>query len=282
MTAESLMKTPEIPSVDWWITSRCNLRCDFCYGPVPAVDPSSLRDRIAEAISDSPTQAVTFCGGEPLLVKRLPEYARRQRESGKRTVLNTNGELLSRRFPSVADLPFDIVGVSLDGPDAAVHRSMRGADANFARTLAAARGLAANSDLVKLKIATVLSNINIGHMPRLSRLVREISPALWRIYQYSHWGPQNFGAHRHIVADDAFDTAVQRAKAAVKPVPVHSSTTSTTGGCLIIDPYGNVIRQEGAGYTPIGNCLEESLSEIWQRSPTRDTVSRNKHWISTI
>lgn len=282
MTAESIMRTPEIPSVDWWITSRCNLKCDFCYGPVPAADPSSLRDRISEAISDSPAQAVTFCGGEPLLVKRLPEYARRQCESGKRTVLNTNGELLLRRFSSVADLPFDIVGISLDGPDAALHRTMRGANANFVRTLAAVRWLAANDDLVKLKIATVVSNINIGHMPRLSRLVREIGPALWRLYQYSHWGPQNIGAYRHMVADDAFDIAVRHAKAAVKPVPIYSSTTSTTGGCLIIDPYGNVVRQEGAGYTPIGNCLEESLSEIWQRSPTRDTVSTNKRWLSTI
>ena len=39
----------EIPSVDWWITSRCNLACDFCYGPVPAKDPVELgqarRDR---------------------------------------------------------------------------------------------------------------------------------------------------------------------------------------------------------------------------------------------
>jgi MoaA/NifB/PqqE/SkfB family radical SAM enzyme len=124
-----------------------------------------------------------FCGGEPLLVKRLPEYARRQREAGKRTVLNTNGELLSRRFSSVADLPFDIVGISLDGPDAVVHQAMRGANANFARTLAAIRWLAAD-DLVKLKTATVVSNINIGHIPRLARLVREIRPALWRLYQY--------------------------------------------------------------------------------------------------
>jgi len=29
----------EIPSVDWWTTSHCNLACDFCYGPVPGKDP---------------------------------------------------------------------------------------------------------------------------------------------------------------------------------------------------------------------------------------------------
>lgn len=131
------------------------------------------------------------------------------------------------------------------------------------------------------KLATVVSDINIRHIPRLSRLVRDIGPALWRVYQYSHWGPQNSGGNRHSVTEHDFGIAVQHAKAAVKPIPVYSSTESSTGGCLIIDPRGNVVRQEGAGYTPIGNCLEESLSEIWQRSPVR-VISRNKHWLSTI
>ena len=39
-----------IPSVDWWITSRCNLACDFCYGPVPSRDPVERREVILAAL----------------------------------------------------------------------------------------------------------------------------------------------------------------------------------------------------------------------------------------
>jgi len=63
----------DIPSVDWWTTSRCNLACDFCYGPVPAKDPIELRDDILQAIAASSARAVSFCGGKPLLVTNVEE-----------------------------------------------------------------------------------------------------------------------------------------------------------------------------------------------------------------
>jgi MoaA/NifB/PqqE/SkfB family radical SAM enzyme len=88
----------EIPSVDWWTTSRCNLACDFCYGPVPGKDPVELRYDTLQAIKASSARAVTFCGGEPLLLKKVGEWAGALRQLGKRTVLNTNGELLRRRL----------------------------------------------------------------------------------------------------------------------------------------------------------------------------------------
>jgi len=65
----------EIPSVDWWTTSRCNLACDFCYGPVPGKDPVERRYDILQAIAASSARVVTFCGGEPLLVKKVDEWA---------------------------------------------------------------------------------------------------------------------------------------------------------------------------------------------------------------
>jgi len=88
----------EIPSVDWWMTSHCNLTCDFCYGPVPGKDPVDRRDGILEAIAASSARVVTLCGGEPLLIRRIGEYAATLRRCGKSVVLNTNGELLRRRL----------------------------------------------------------------------------------------------------------------------------------------------------------------------------------------
>ena len=82
----------EIPSVDWWLTSHCNLACDFCYGPVPGKDPVDRREAILGALAASSARVVTFCGGEPLLVRRIDQYADTLAQRGKATVLNTNGQ----------------------------------------------------------------------------------------------------------------------------------------------------------------------------------------------
>src|SRR5689334_14297027 len=150
----------EIPSVDWWTTSRCNLACDFCYGPVPGKDPVELRYDILQAIKASSARAVTFCGGEPLLVKKVDEWAGLLRQAAKSSVLNTNGELLRRRLDLGFELGnFDLVGISLEGSTPEVHRAMRGDKADFDEVIAAARLVAAEPG-VGLKLGTVISGVN--------------------------------------------------------------------------------------------------------------------------
>jgi MoaA/NifB/PqqE/SkfB family radical SAM enzyme len=282
ITNRSAPASVEIPSVDWWVTSRCNLACDFCYGPVPGADPVDLRPRIARAISGSPARAVTFCGGEPLLVKELVRYARLQREAGKLAVLNTNGELLRRRFGSTAELPFDVVGISIDGPTEPIHRRMRGAEADFAETVAAARWLADGGGGIRRKIGTVISSVNVGHVAELARLVRGLGPDVWRIYQFSPWGPQNRGVARHRIGAPEFASAVARAAEIAAPVPVESSTVEMTGGCLIVDPSGDVLAPRGTDYVSLGSCLDEGIENIWRRSTRKSIIDANKRWLRRI
>jgi MoaA/NifB/PqqE/SkfB family radical SAM enzyme len=273
--------TTKIPSIDWWITSRCNLHCDFCYGPVPETDPRDLRTHISNAISSAPAAAVTFCGGEPLLVRELPAIARHQQEAGKLTVLNTNGELLRRRFRTTAELPFDIVGISVDGPDEKVHSQMRGVEADFAETLAAATWLAEDRASPRRKIGTVVSRVNAPSLVALASLVRQIAPDIWRLYQYSPWCPRNGGHARHHLDNVSFADAVERASAVCDPVPVQSSPVPMTGGCLIVDPYGRVLCTKDDAYIAIGNCIEEPIEEIWDRSP-QAVVRDNKRWLEGV
>src|SRR5690242_3416836 len=150
----------EIPSVDWWTTSHCNLTCDFCYGPVPGKDPVELRSDILAAIAASSARAVTFCGGEPLLVKKVDEWAGVLRQHGKSSVLNTNGELLRRRLDQGFELGnFDLVGISIEGSTPEVHRAMRGDKADLEEVMKSAR-IVADEPGVSLKIGTVVSGVN--------------------------------------------------------------------------------------------------------------------------
>ena len=272
----------EIPSVDWWTTSHCNLACDFCYGPVPGKDPVERRPDILEALAASSARAVTFCGGEPLLLRKIGEYAGTLRQCGKSTVLNTNGELLRRCLDQGLRLAdFAVVGISVEGSTAEVHREMRGDKADFDEVMAAAR-LVAREPGVSLKLATVVSGVNRDNLPELARTVRDLGPDVWRLYQYSSRGAQNTGQQRHSLPDEEFRRLVDEAAALAAPVPAAPSAEAETEGCLIVDPAGNVLQPVGARYVRRGNCLDEPLDRIWAEIPARSTIISNKRWLSVL
>jgi MoaA/NifB/PqqE/SkfB family radical SAM enzyme len=272
----------QIPSVDWWTTSHCNLACDFCYGPVPGKDPVERRDDILEAIAASSARAVTFCGGEPLLLRKIGQYATALRQRGKSAVLNTNGELLRRRLDRGLRLTdFTLVGISLEGSTPSVHRAMRGQTADFNEVIEAAR-LVSKEPAVSLKLATVVSRVNRENLPELAGTVRGLAPDVWRLYQYSSRGDQNTGQQRHSLSDEEFRHLVQEAAALAAPVPAAPSGEAETEGCLIVDPAGNVLEPVGATYVRRGNCLEEPLDRIWAQSPARSAIINNKRWLSVL
>jgi MoaA/NifB/PqqE/SkfB family radical SAM enzyme len=272
----------KIPSVDWWTTSHCNLACDFCYGPVPGKDPVECRLEILEALSASSARVVTFCGGEPLLIRRIGEYAATLRERGKSTVLNTNGELLRKRLHQGLRLAdFDMAGISIEGSTPDVHQAMRGKKADLDEVIDAAR-LVGKEPGVRLKLATVVSAVNRDDLPALARTVRDLGPDVWRLYQYSGRGEQNSGQQRHWLADDEFLRLATQAAGLATPVPTAPSTEAETEGCLIVDPAGNVLQPAGARYVRLGNCLEEPLDRIWAEMPVRSTIVTNKRWLSVL
>lgn len=281
-TSLSARPTTEIPSVDWWITSHCNLACDFCYGPVPGKDKVERRPEILEALAACSARVVTFCGGEPLLVRKIDDYAAKLAERGKSTVLNTNGELLRRRLGQGFRLAaFSIAGISIEGSTPEVHRAMRGPKADLDEVLEAAR-LVTKEPGVSLKLATVVSGVNRADLPSLARTVRDLEPAIWRLYQYSSRGDQNFGQHRHRLPAEEFQRLAQEARDLADPVPTAPSSETETAGCLIVDPDGNVLRAAGLDYIRIGNCLEEPLDDIWAKNPARSTIIANKRWLSVL
>ena len=284
--------TVEIPSVDWWITSQCNLTCDFCYGPEPSADPVGLRPRILEALENSSARVVTFCGGEPLLVDEISEYAATLKQHGKAAVLNTNGQLLGKHVspalpgPKIRLADFAMVGISIDGSTPDIHHTMRRGrhgrgKPDLNKVLEAAR-LVASEPGVRLKIATVVSSVNKEDLPDLAETVRALAPDIWRLYQYSSRGSYNLGQQRHRLADAEFQRLVQQAADLVAPVPAAPSTEAETEGCLIVDPSGNVRQPTAAGYAQLGNCLKEPLDRIWAELPARSTIINNKRWLSVL
>lgn len=266
---------------DWRITSRCTLACDFCYGPVPGTDPAQLRSSIARSLLESSAGVVTFCGGEPLLVKEVAQYAEQMQRAGKQTVLNTNGQLLSRRIDEGMPLAFNIVGLSLDGSRAAIHKEMRGERADFQAVIDAAKIIGSRPD-VTLKLATVVSSVNRHDIVAMADLVGQLQPDIWRLYQYVPIGPYNRGRSRHEIPERDFLEIAEAATAAVAPVQVFASTASAQGpGCLIVSMDGTVFHAGSDADIIHGNCTETPLDVIWKEvkdSQPGQWIISNKKW----
>jgi MoaA/NifB/PqqE/SkfB family radical SAM enzyme len=130
-----------VPSIDIYITSQCNLRCEHCFvgnnlthqgGHFP---DDSLHALLRTCTPRWGTQEVTFLGGEPTLHPGLPEALSYSHRLGLRTRVITNGQAAFGRFvDTFDDAQKPSVGFSIDGSSAAVHDAIRG-PGSFARVI---------------------------------------------------------------------------------------------------------------------------------------------------
>ncbi len=104
-------------------TARCNLKCLHCYS---SSDPSCMRDLLSteqakQLLGQLPAAKVPvalFSGGEPLLREDLFELMAEARRLGLRTVISTNGTLITPEVAGrLAELELSYAGISLDGQE---------------------------------------------------------------------------------------------------------------------------------------------------------------------
>lgn len=140
-------------SVCWSPLVRCNLACPHCLDDktVPELARTD-RQRIARVIAVSGVLGVDISGGEPLLLRELPELIDTLTAGDCAVSVTTNGTHLARRAEALATR-VDAVRVSLDGPDAERHDRWRGAG-SFDRAVAGIRASVAHG--IPTQIQTVL------------------------------------------------------------------------------------------------------------------------------
>jgi MoaA/NifB/PqqE/SkfB family radical SAM enzyme len=114
------------------ITNACNARCHFCSFPqVPAAervmpDVGRLFRGLA-ALKEAGISYIILTGGEPLLYPELMEVLARAQQLKIKTILCTNGSLLSpRRIQELQEVDLDTLIISMDAASGASHDEHRG------------------------------------------------------------------------------------------------------------------------------------------------------------
>ena len=137
------------------MTTRCNLRCDYCYvshGMVEDMTLDTARAVVNLAAKSSKRAGLIFFGGEPLLKRELiyetTAYARaREKQTDCRFFLKitTNGLLLDDEFLDFIKRENMFVALSVDGTKEAhdAHRCDAAGQGSYDRVIEAARLLLA-------------------------------------------------------------------------------------------------------------------------------------------
>lgn len=192
------------------ITDRCNFRCPYCmpadvFGPghtflrEPELMTLGELTRIVRVFCTLGVEKVRLTGGEPLLRADVPEIIRVLKETlqVKDVALTTNGWLLEKMAPALADAGLDRVNVSLDSLDPATSGRLNGQGFRIDRVLRGLQLAAAAGLSIKLN-CVVQRGVNDRELPALCEFARARGHTL-RLIEFMDVGNTNHWTQDRVV-----------------------------------------------------------------------------------
>ena len=162
------------PVVVWTMTRRCNLGCIHCYSDsrdrtYPGeLDEAAARKLIGD-LADFGCPVLLFSGGEPLMHPRLFDYIALAKSKGLRTVVSTNGTLITDETARrLVETGVAYVGISLDGLEA-VNDRFRGVKGAFKAALGGFHACLKHGQKVGLRLT--LTKRNVADLEKIFELV---------------------------------------------------------------------------------------------------------------
>ncbi len=294
------------------VTEACNLRCAHCITDAPARTQSgrarTLQPWLLDALHDAFAHAeyVAFThGGESITAPIFPEVLRRVRaaRAGLPTDIHlvSNGMLLDEaRLTELVELGLTSLMVSLDGATPQTNDRIRvlGKLDRVVANVAAAVRLRERGANLRIGISTVVGATNVGELPALGTLCRDLGVDWLKIEETY---PATPFARRDLLAPGSAEVAA--AMAALREVCaghrlVLVDHLASPAGCVCsgdpaviafreaddfanratfrpcrmaweqaaIDPDGTVHVVDYAG-APLGNLLDAPMLSLWNAGP---------------
>jgi Fe-coproporphyrin III synthase len=305
--------------VMWNLTAHCNLACRHCYMDASreAREEMSLEEGIhlVDELADMKVPILIFTGGEPLLSRNFYALAFHAREVGLRTVISTNGTLITPEVARLlAEAKIRYVGVSLDAAKSEQHDAFRGVAGAHARALQGIKN--ARDAGLKTGLRITLTRDNWQDVPALLSLALQEGIPRFCLYHLVPTGRGAGMADRDVTPEQRRSVIRLLAEAAeeLKGENIEILTTDSpmdgayllellkddprsenvrklltnAGGCSTgvkvanINPRGDVHPCHFMPQVVVGNVRERTFRDIWIDHPTpelqglRDIKSRLK------
>lgn len=160
----------------WAITSRCNLKCMYCFPDVQSASfscksfpPESL-DNITNQLIDAKVFQVTLTGGEALLEKNVWHVVKKLRQHNIKLFIISNGTTITDEAIESFKKYNMFVGVSFDASNEEVNAITRGAGV-FAKSLQGIRALKAAG--IPTVVLITLNRFNFPHLEEHVKFIYE-------------------------------------------------------------------------------------------------------------
>ena len=165
------------PVVVWNVTRRCNLKCVHCYAHAKNIPfdnelTTEQGKQLIEDLADFGSPVMLFSGGEPMMRPDLPELAAYAVEKGMRTVISTNGTLITpEKARTLKKIGLSYVGISLDGMQE-INDRFRGMAGAFRQALEGINNCQKAG--IKVGLRFTINKFNVSEIPKIFRLLEEM------------------------------------------------------------------------------------------------------------
>lgn len=165
-----------------YLTTRCNLACDFCnlhrFPGAPTLERSEAL-RLARTLGTMRCAYFSLSGGEPLLVPYAEETLAAAKEAGVLyTHMVSNGLLLDEnRARALRDSRLDEVSISIDGAPS-FHDRVRGREGTHSAAVAAIRAMRRFAPKTTVVVNTVVMPQEPEQALKVLALVEELKVAM--------------------------------------------------------------------------------------------------------
>ncbi len=161
-----------IATIDFHVTCRCNMECDYCWGPQdvdPEIDQSTAA-AIVRKIADVGARRIVFTGGDPLQRADIGMLIRLARERGLEVALSTTGDELTAGFLRAYGRWIDLISLPIDGSCEAVSSRTK-KPGHFSAIMHDLDLLCAHPE-IDVKLATPVTRHNMHNLPEIISLLK--------------------------------------------------------------------------------------------------------------
>lgn len=288
----------------WNLTSVCNLNCKHCYmNAVKTKGPNEITTEVAKEFIDDLSEfrlpVLLFSGGEPLMREDIFELGKYAAEKGIRTVLSTNGTLITRdNARKLKESGFSYIGVSLDGLEktndefrgkiGAFEEAIKGIDNCRLENVRVGLRFTISKynfrdlpDIFKILITHEIPRICLYHLVYTGRghsisdqdLTHEEKRECMQIIWDNVWDYYKKGINKEVLTVDNHADGIwiylklkkENPELAQKALELLNIQGGNSAGMKMacVDFKGNIYADQFLRKHPVGNIYKEKFSKIW-------------------
>lgn len=254
--------------VDYQITGRCNMTCNFCAGAQRSSNDSSLEEitKGIEKLSLIGVDTIVLTGGEPLLRNDVSQIIKNIKSFGIKIYLSTNAILLFDYYDNIGK-NLSCLGMPLDGSSEKMSAKMTRNYEQYRATINALKYFLCNPPAHKVKVGTIVSKLNSNDLLRIGELLFDNPnvrpPDTWRLYQFTPLGRGRYSQKLHEIDDDTFveisrDLYKKFPNVDIKPLSNKDSDSSY----IFITPTQEIRILINNEYKKVGNLNQDSVDKL--------------------